>query len=396
MQPPEQLLAPEALASAERLLSGALGARVRFNAGEQLQDGVRAQVYRLQLLAQAGQAPASVIVKQVKSTERNPYEPDNATIPAWTFFNEWASLQFLKELAPRASVGPRLYGGDRALGLLVIEDLGAGTRLDHFLLGSDPVMAEVGLIAYAARHGRLHATTIGHEAEFTRLRAALGPARLADEADIHERLAAAFSQTAELLGVTPAPGAEQELEQMLTVMEQPGPFLAFVQGDACPDNCLFSDSAVRLLDFEGGGFSHALKAGVYGRMHFPTCWCVYRLPPAIPPRMEAAYRDALVQGCPAARDDARLSRAVAEACVYWLLRWWQMNPLARILAEDRSVIAATDRQRHLLRADVAAQTTEEVGHLEAMGATIGAMAARMRARWPETEEMPLYPAFRRG
>jgi len=394
MHPPDQLLAQEALTWAERLVSKALSAETKISAGEQLQDGLRAQVYRFHLRERSSQLPASVIVKQVKTTARAPYDPDRAAVPAWTLFNEWASLQFLNELAPAARFGPRFYGGDRTLGLLVIEDLGAGTRLDQYLLGSDPAAAEAALVEFAAIHGRLHAATIGHEAAFTRLRAALGPVRLADEANSHERLVAAFYQAAELLGVTPAPGVEQELQQMLAALEHPGPFRAFVQGDSCPDNCLFIDNTTRLLDFEGGGFSHALKTGVYGRMHFPTCWCVYRLPAALPLRMEAAYREALVPGCPSAGDDTCFYQAVAETCVFWLLRWFQMNSLQRILAEDRLVIAATDRQRHLLRAEVVAQTTGEAGHLEALGATIGAMAARMRALWPETEEMPLYPAFR--
>jgi hypothetical protein len=394
MHPPDQLLAQEALTCAERLVSKALSAALRFSAGEQLQDGLRAQVYRFHLCERSSQLPASVIVKQVKPTARAPYDPDSTAVPAWTLFNEWASLQFLNELAPAARFGPRFYGGDRTLGLLVIEDLGAGTRLDQYLLGSDPAAAEAALVEFAAIHGRLHAATIGHEAAFTHLRAALGPVRLADEAGIHDRLVAAFYQTAALLEVTPAPGVERELEQMLEALEHPDPFLAFVQGDSCPDNCLFSGATLRLLDFEGGGFGHALKEGVYGRMHFPTCWCVYRLPAALPLRMEAAYREALVPGCPAAGDDTCFYQAVAETCVFWLLRWFQMNSLQRILAEDRLVIAATDRQRHLLRAEVVAQTTGEAGHLEALGATIGAMAARMRALWPETEEMPLYPAFR--
>src|SRR5579885_507018 len=211
MHPPDQLLAQEALNSAERLVSEALGADLRFSAGERLQDGFRAQVYRFHLSDCADQAPPSVIVKRVKSTARAPYDPTSATVPAWTFFNEWASLQFLNELAPAARFGPRFYGGDKALGLLVIEDLGAGTRLDQYLLGSDPAAAEAALVEFAAIHGRLHAATIGHEAAFTRLRAALGPVRLADEANSHERLVAAFYQAAELLGVTPAPGVEQEL-----------------------------------------------------------------------------------------------------------------------------------------------------------------------------------------
>ena len=110
--------------------------------------------------------------------------------------------------------------------------------------------------------------------------------------------------------------------------------------------------------------------------------------------MEAAYRAELIKGCPQASDDHLFSQAVAEACVYWIIGWYRMAPLSHVLEHDRLIVAATDRQRHLLRSDIVAQTTEEAGHMEAIGATIGAMAKKMRRLWPDVEAMPAYPAFR--
>jgi Mn-containing catalase len=80
--------------------------------------------------------------------------------------------------------------------------------------------------------------------------------------------------------------------------------------------------------------------------------------------------------------------------VYWMIGWDQMAPLSAVLEHDRLIVAATDRQRHLLRSDIVAQTTEEAGHMEAIGATIAAMAAKIRTLWPDAEAMPVYPAFR--
>jgi hypothetical protein len=153
-------------------------------------------------------------------------------------------------------------------------------------------------------------------------------------------------------------------------------------------------SLLRLLDFEGGTFDHALKEGVYGRMHFPTCRYVYRMPEHIPLRMEAAYRDELVKGCSEAKDEKLFSCAVAEACVYWMIHWYQMDSLIKSLENDVFIVAATSRQRHLLRSQIVAQTTEEAGHMEAIGATIGKMATKMRTLWPEAANIPAYPAFR--
>jgi len=388
--PPSQAL----MTTAERLLGQTFGKSVRLGAGALLQDGIRSLVYRFPVLDGLPQTPASVIVKHVKSTERAPYDPTRATMPAWAFFNEWASLQFLGTIPTGTTFGPRFYGGDAARGVLVMEDVGHGTSLEQFLMGTDPHRAASALIGFAVIHGRLHAATIGKHDEFRQLRESLGLCMLEDGYQTYEWLAPTLYQAAEVLGVTPARGVEQEVAALKASLLHPGPFLSFIQADSCPDNCLFIGSTPWLVDFEGGMFDQALKEGVYGRMHFPTCRCVYRMPEPLPRQMEAAYRAELVKGCPEASDDHLFSQAVAEACVYWMIGWYQMAPLSHILEHDRLIVAATDRQRHLLRSDVVAQTTEEAGHMEAIGATIGAMATKMRMLWPDAEAMLAYPAFR--
>ncbi|GAC1345438.1 MAG: hypothetical protein NVS4B7_10110 [Ktedonobacteraceae bacterium] len=388
--PPSQSI----ITTAERVLSEAFGGTVHLGEGENLQGGLRSLVYRFNILEGPSHTPASVIVKQVKSTEDASYDPDSPTIPAWTLFNEWASLQFLEEIANEAAFGPRFYGGDRAAGLLVVEDLGHGIRLDQLLMGSDPLAAESALIEFAAVHGRLHAATIGRQDEFKCLRESSGPSVLEDGHYTYQWLAPTFYEMADLLEITLEPGVENELATLKAAMLQPGPFLTFIQGDSCPDNCLFIGSTLRLLDFEGGRLDHALKEGIYGRMRFPTCLCVYQLPEHIPLRMENAYRAEFVKGCPEAADDMLFYHAIAEACVYWLIEWYRMVPLPKILAKDRLIATATDRQRYLMRSDVVVKTTEELGHLKAIGAAIRAMAVKMRLLWPDVTETPYYPAFR--
>ena len=110
--------------------------------------------------------------------------------------------------------------------------------------------------------------------------------------------------------------------------------------------------------------------------------------------MEAAYRAELVKGCPAAADDTLFYRALVEACTFWALDWLRWMPLGRLLASDRTIIAASDRQRLLTRLAILAQTSEEFGYLEAVGATMRTLAAQLRSLWPKTVEMALYPAFR--
>ena len=394
MQPQTNPSAQELILTAERVLGEALGESIMFDTGEVLQDGIRSLTYRFRLLEGPSYAPISVIVKQVKSTDQAPYAPKSATLPAWTFFNEWASLQFLDNRASEHAFGPRFYGGDDAKGVMVMEDLGAGKRLDHYLMENDPLAAESALIEFAAIHGRLHTATLGRQDEFKQLRESLGPSLLEDGHHTYEWLAPTFYQTAGLLGISPEPGVAKELEGLKELLLHPGPFLSFIQNDSCPDNCLFRGSTLRLLDFEGGTFDHALKEGVYGRMHFPTCRYVYQIPEPIPLRMETAYHTELVKGCPEAKDEKLFSSAVASACVYWMIRWYQMDPLANSLENDVFLVAATSRQRHLLRSQIVAQTTREAGHMEAIGATIGKMAAKMGTLWPNAADIPVYPAFR--
>jgi hypothetical protein len=386
----------ETIITAERLLAQTFGGGVRLDAGTDLGGSGRSGVYRFKVLDGPAAAPASVIVKQPRSTIEAPHDPDSASIPAW-IFNEWASLQFLDQIAPGTAFGPRFYGGDRATGLIALEDLGAGKRLDHFLSGTDPAAAEDALIEFAAAHGRMQAISIGRQAEFARIRDALSPRTEKSDYYDYEQyawLSPTLHKTAELLAIAPALGIDSELAALRTAILHPGPFLTFIQRDSCPDNCLYTPSGIRLLDFEGGTFAHALLQGVYGRIHFPTCWCVYCMPEHIPLQMEAAYRAELAKGCQAAADDTLFYRAVAEACVFWLLDNYHWIPLSELLKKDRIIVAATDRQRLLLRSEIVAQITEKFGHLEAIGATVQAIATKLHALWPETEEMALYPAWK--
>ena len=384
--------APDVAAAAARVLRQSLGHEVRLDDGEPLRE--RSTVFRFNLLDGPSDAPRRVVVKTVRGWE--PYDPDS-TEPyssAARLFNDWAGAQFLQEVASDGSIGPRFYGGDRAIGLVVLEDLGTGEGLDHLLLGADPSAAEAGLVEIAAALGRMHALTAGREPEYNRIRDALGP-HIPDETATYEWMREGLQSAAQSLDVALPPGVDDDLRHLSAVTRDPGPFLVYSHGDPCPDNWLRVGSRLLLLDFEIGGFRHALSDGVYGRIHFPTCWCVNRMPDELPLRMEQTYRDELARGCPAAADDTLFSHAVAEACVRWALNMCRFPPLATLLEQDREWGISTVRQRHILRFPIVERTTAEFGHLEALGAVFGAMGAELSALWAEdVEPMPVYPAFR--
>jgi hypothetical protein len=69
-------------------------------------------------------------------------------------------------------------------------------------------------------------------------------------------------------------------------------------------------------------------------------------------------------------------------------------PLPALLEKDRNIVTSTVRQRLLLRSAILAKTTEELGHMEAIGAIVRAIAEKLRVSWPEADRIPYYPAFR--
>lgn len=393
----------------ERVLAAALGGPVRLGQGQLLGgEGRHTPTIRFPLLGAPSDAPASVIVKYVGGYRQHFDAADaDAARAAHRLSNEWAGVQFL-DGAMRDSgqppVSPRCFGGDHAVGLVVFEDLGEGECLADLLQGNDPARAEACLLAYATALGRMHAATAGREQEYQRLRRTLGfadPARGSGPSDgRHEEKSwltgdvEEFRQGCAGLGLLLPPAFDEGVQAVAAAMEPRGLFLAFTPSDSCPDNHRFTGGQVRLFDFEGSTFRHALFDAAYARVPFPTCWCVNRLPEELVPRFEAVYRAELAKGCPEAADDMIFGQAMVAACAFWTIATIG-GSLPRTLLEDSRWGIATVRQRHLLRLETLATATQQFGYLEPLGAVARQLRARLGDLWP-MEAMPLYPAFRSG
>jgi hypothetical protein len=375
---------------------------VRLAEPEPLDSSGRSTVARIRILDGPAGAPASVISKSAAGTEEHPYDPADGRRfgPAWRFFNDWAGAEFLTRASPERPLAPRFLGGDRDLGFILLEDLGAGESAADLLLGSDPGRAREALLGLAETLGRMHAVTAGRTGEYLALRASLGPdpqAPVPDMLALLEKMAGPCRQ----LGLTLSPEVVREVTLAARrISVDPGPFAAYSHGDACPDNNRILQNEklqneVRLIDFEFGTVRHALADGVYGRVPFPTCWCVNRLPPEITRGMELVYRTELIRGIPEAADDRLFDEAVVAACARWLV-WTSGDPLAESLVKDDQWGIAGMRQRLVYRLALFAETVEEKGGCPALGELAGRLAASLRQRWGEESEMPLYPAFRAG
>lgn len=386
--------APPILASAEQILTVALGGPVRLGAATPFPD--RDTIFRVLVLDGPADAPTSVVVKAATPRDDASWDAEATDWRslAWRLFNDWAGLQFLQELGLSSVLTPRFYGGDRPLGFFVVEDLGDGQGLDHLLLGDDPRTAEQALLALAAAVGHMQARTAGPEAQaaYTRLRDGLGPPRL-DQQVPYSWLAKVVEDTGRTLDVALPLGTVDDLAALTRTFRDPGPFLTYLHHDVCPGNCLMTAGGVKLLDFEFGRFGHALLDGVYIQGHFPTC-SINRLPPDLLPRMEALYRTALVPGCPAAGDDRLFYAGVVEACAHWAIMVCSWYPDAALQDQPVSPGEATVRQLILLPLEIAARLASEHAHLEALGQAFSLFHAALRARWPDTVELALYPAFR--
>ncbi|HEY3280694.1 MAG TPA: phosphotransferase [Armatimonadota bacterium] len=371
------------------------GGDLRFDKLEPLGGSDRSYVARCRILDPPKGVPASVVIKAVKGD----WDPllMRADTPTSShprgFANDWFGAQFLTEVRPGLRVSPKFVGGLRSEGFIVLEDLGEGDSLAEVLQGNDPARADRALMAYASTLGRMHAATIGHEGQYNRLRDDWVPG-LSQELPTGDASYTGIREACRTLGVPLSPEAEAGLDRVALSMKEPGPFLAYTHGDPCPDNNRLLGDEVRLIDFECGAYRHALCDGVYGRLPFPTCWCVNRLPAQVPPHMEAAYRAELVKGCPEAGDDDLFRLAVVEATAHWTCETTGSH-LPGALEGDHEWGISTIRQRVLLRLDNLAVLTEELGLLEPLGDVALAMAKRLRALWPaDLVEMPLYPAFR--
>lgn len=391
-------LKPEYALLAEQILAGAWGGPVSLGGYEEMKGSKRLIVYRCAVLQAPDGSPASVIIKHVNyEPPRQPGEEPVEITPA-LIAKDWAGLAFLSELNLAEPLAPRFYGGSIEVGLMVLEDLGGteATRLDHLLQGNDPAAAETALLALMRSVGRLHAVTSGKKERYLAILKDLGVAQPTDFEEYNFTfLRPSLEKNLALLDMHPSPGVFEELEQVYRLMSEPGSFQAYVHGDPCPDNCLLVDGEMRLFDFELSYFRHALLDGVNSRFHFPTCWCVSRLPEDLWRRMESTYRAELVQGHPAASDDAVFHPALLAAGIGWSLALLEWQSLESLFEKDYEWGISTVRQRVLLRFDMVARSAAEFGLFPALGALFGDMYEELRVRWvPEVEEMPLYPAFR--
>ena len=383
----------ETVAIAENVLCKVFGDDVRLKVKTEF-DADQATVLRCYAIKSPTGVPQSVVVKRALTTDGTVFQPNSADEMIPRFFNDWAGLKFLSEISDGDSPAARFYGGDWKKGLMVIEDLGDGRNFYGSLRGKSSTAATGELIKLARALGKIHALTIDKKAAYDSIRDRLGPRdRSPSMTGEWRRLVAKLDEVCGRIGVKPHRGAKTEMKTVAAFIAAPGPFLAYTHGDPIPVNALPVGDERKLFDFEFGEFRHALRDGIYGRVCFPTWYHINRVPNDVVEKMEIAYRAELARGCPEAADDTLFFRSVVEACAYWAIHS-RLNFIEKVWREDHQWGISTQRQILLLCFDIFGQVSEEFGHLEALGITIRNIAAKLRERWTDLDEMPYYPAFR--
>lgn len=378
--------------SAETMISNSLGKAVRFTAMERLTGpGGDSILYRC--FAASGSGPTDTFI--IKKAAGSLLSVENLnTEQAGRFLNDWAGAEFLSSLHLDSPISPYFYGGDPEQGFFVLEDLGEHHSLVDPLLHGDPLSAESGLLKYYTCLGGLHAMTAGRSGEFEAMFSARFPGRQPFAEELLE-IGTRMQKVRGLLDQLEVPAGRELADEIGIVtgaVSLPGPFLAYIHADPCPDNLFDRGDRYRFIDFEWGHFGHALLDAVYPRMMWPSCWCAGRLPDEIIAKMENSYRAELIRGCPEAREDAVWEPGLVHMCAMTLLNRlaWDLEPALR---EDRKRGIASLRQRSLAQLEAFIKTADTFHQLPALCAAAGQLFSLLRMRWTDTTPLTLFPAF---
>jgi hypothetical protein len=334
--------------------------------GERVVEAVRLGPWSV-MRCQLADGPRSVIVKWRRTGSMR---TDQGRIAV-----EHAALAFLTEVG--FAKAPRLLASDLKAGLLVLEDLAPRRALDLQLREAGVDGAWEGLVAFVHTAGELAAHTAGRAPAFEalRVRDSVLPSPQTPSA-VHASLATLRRLGA--LGLTAGIKVEADLAAAFASMVEPGPFLAFSNGDCEANNVLTNGSDGWLIDFEDAQFRHALADAA--AIHVPGPAWLTVAGAAERARLEAVYRRALATGVKAAEDDAAFGLGMAAAC---LTR--ACERLTRFERLETRPLDDASRVQMVSTLEAAAGVADSHRRLPHLAGWTRAAAAWLRRRWPDAD-----------
>jgi hypothetical protein len=324
--------------------------------------------------------PSTVIVKWLRD------HPGGVRTDPAQQLTEFVALQFLSDLG--LDLSPRVLAADLRASVLVLEDLAPRTPLAALLAAHphDPAAA-AGLIEFAATTGCLHAATAGQDDRYYLRRLRHGPV---DRVVELRRFFTPWPEVrglADSLGVALTMGVESDIARALEELTEPGPFLAFSNGDAGVNNFLLADGASgKLIDYEFAGFRHALCD--IACLYVPGPMWITVADPSTD-ATEDAYRAAVSHTIPEVADDRRYGTGVSSAALsYALFRLGRLELLAGRPPGDGS------RLQMVAALEAAAATAARFGVHRHLAGWARHAADRLRRRWPDTDvDLAARPAY---
>ena len=378
------------LSNVERSLSNAWGGDVRLVFQEDFEE--HPHVMRLAVSQAPASAPSTVILKKSRTEGEERDRSSDSSIP---FFNDWASLEYLRSILGNESFAPQVFAGDKQKGFFVMEDLGDGPSLENALWNGDFSEAAQAMVQYGELLGILHGKSVGRSNQFSQIRERLDP-RFSLKQEDYSQLFEIFTSNLKSLKVEFTPSVLDELREGGKLLSHPGGLSVFTHGDPVLGNILNRGGRWRLIDFEAARFRNALIEGVYPRMFFPTSGLAYvmRIPEQVWRQAESAYRTKLEEYVPAAGENTLFGPALTASCAFWILNLcngWLEHAIAGDLPPER---VHRVRQCIIARCESFIKASQEFHCMPGLCGAVEKMVVFLSAQWSqEDRNLPFYPAF---
>src|SRR5690606_25300448 len=164
--------AADVVSAAQQLLTKRMGAPVKLSDPIELSGSGRTTVLRVRVAENAYSLPRTLIVKQVRAAAEDP--ATGALAPGVAggdsaFLREAVSYQFTTSLGRDHRPGAYLVAHSLPDRLLILSDLGENAGMTAALRSGNKTTVRNALMAFAQALGRMHAATVGREADFVAL-----------------------------------------------------------------------------------------------------------------------------------------------------------------------------------------------------------------------------------
>ncbi|MGF6882492.1 hypothetical protein ABIA39_001434 [Nocardia sp. GAS34] len=331
--------AAEVVSAAQHLLTKRMGAPVKLSDPIELSGSGRTTVLRVRVAENAFSLPRTLIIKQLRGGAHDRrvggLAPGVASIDS-AFLREAVSYQFTTALSSEHRPGAYLLAHNLAERLLILSDLGENASLTAVLQSGVEPSSRNALMAFAQAMGRMHAATVGREADFVALLRRVDVVHRID--GIAQQAEAAIGEVPGLLMRELGIEVPGEIAQRIVAgnrLFSAGRYRAFSPSDLCPDNVILNEQGARFLDYEWGGFRDATLDIAYALVSFPGCLCDVELSRERARQLVEAWRSEVVGVWPSLADDDVLAERILEARLIWvwLTTYW-------FLPADHARIAA--------------------------------------------------------